>query len=28
VRVCINDVWWIIVYDEDGNIVNIYEDEE
>jgi hypothetical protein len=28
VKVCINGVWWVIVYDTDGNIVNIYEDEE
>jgi hypothetical protein len=28
VRVLINGHWWIIVYDEDGFIVNIYEDDE
>ncbi len=27
-RVFIDGRWWIIVYDMDGNIVNIYEDEE
>lgn len=27
-RVNIAGVWWIFVYDLDGNLVNIYEDEE
>lgn len=27
-RVCINGIWYIIVYGEDGSIINIYEDYE
>ena len=25
-RVLINDVWWIIIYADDGSIINMYED--
>lgn len=28
VRVLIDGIWWIVVYDQDGFIVNIYEDDE